>query len=164
MSKFVLTAAFLMAFHYTSAQRVYYVSSSTGNDSNTGLSINSPWKTLGKTAAKIADKTVLPGDTLLLKKGDIWRASSASQLAVFDFPGNTQGAAGKYYTIKSYGTGNKPLITNIDNSTEKGFFTIRTNGIKYLVIDGLAFEGPFNFRATDPGGNVVGVTNIEILN
>src|SRR3989344_5939415 len=47
---------------------VYYVSNSTGKDSNEGVSTGSPWKTLGK----VNGKTFLPGDIVLFKRGDRW--------------------------------------------------------------------------------------------
>jgi hypothetical protein len=54
-------------------RRTYYLSSSTGNDSNDGLSELTPWKTLSKIyeSASIPN-TFIPGDNILLKKGDSW--------------------------------------------------------------------------------------------
>ncbi len=52
-----------------SYDRVYFVSSTDGNDLNDGLSEQTPWKTLKKTvSAKVAE-----GSLVLLKRGDIWR-------------------------------------------------------------------------------------------
>lgn len=47
---------------------VYYVSNSTGNDSNGGVSVDSPWKTL----KKVNSETFLPSDIILFKRGDRW--------------------------------------------------------------------------------------------
>ena len=46
----------------------YYVDSTIGDDSNSGTSPETPWKTLDKVTAT----TFLPGDTILLKSGSIW--------------------------------------------------------------------------------------------
>ncbi|MDP3947168.1 MAG: right-handed parallel beta-helix repeat-containing protein [bacterium] len=47
---------------------IYYVSNSTGNDSNSGTSVDSPWKTL----EKVNSETFLPSDIILFKRGDRW--------------------------------------------------------------------------------------------
>jgi hypothetical protein len=46
----------------------YYVSSSTGNDSNDGRSPDHPWKSL----AKVKATTFEPGSAVLLERGDVW--------------------------------------------------------------------------------------------
>ena len=74
------------------ATKVYYVSSSTGSDSNNGTSPSTPWKTLAK-----VNSTSLPqGSYVCLKRGDLWR-----ETLMADKPGVT-------YT--AYGTGEKPMI------------------------------------------------------
>ena len=49
---------------------VYYVSSSQGKDSYDGLSENSPFATI----SKVNSLTLQPGDFVLFKCGDVWRA------------------------------------------------------------------------------------------
>lgn len=44
----------------------YYISKSTGNNSNNGT-INSPWETL----SKLSTAGLQPGDKIYLKRGDI---------------------------------------------------------------------------------------------
>ncbi len=48
----------------------YYVSSSQGNDSNSGLSESSPFATI----ARVNALSLLPGDRVLLRCGDTWHA------------------------------------------------------------------------------------------
>jgi hypothetical protein len=48
---------------------IYYVSNSTGNDSNTGLSQGAPLKSI----AKVNGLNLLPGDQVLFKCGDTWQ-------------------------------------------------------------------------------------------
>lgn len=76
----------------------YYVSSSEGNDSNSGLSEEAPWKTLSR-AAQIEYN---PGDTILLKCGDKWEES-------FIPKGNA--TSKNWITLSSYGEGNRPVIS-----------------------------------------------------
>lgn len=49
----------------------FYVSSSTGNDTNTGDSAETPWRTLDRVNATEA----YPGDAFLFKRGDTWCGS-----------------------------------------------------------------------------------------
>ena len=75
----------------------YYVSSSEGNDSNAGTSVNQPWKTL----AKVNGFKPVPGDQILFKRGDEWEGTlvvPASGNPIFPI------------TYGAYGTGDKPKI------------------------------------------------------
>jgi hypothetical protein len=47
----------------------YYISNSTGNDRLDGRTEMTAWKTI----AKVNSKSFLPGDSILFKKGDVWR-------------------------------------------------------------------------------------------
>lgn len=84
---------------YASSQ-TYYVSYSSGNDSNDGLSASTPWKTLGK----VSSQTFGAGDSILLKKGDAWTGETLYL--------NGNGTSSNWITLSSYGTGTaKPVIT-----------------------------------------------------
>ncbi len=48
---------------------IYYVSSSQGKDSNHGRSRETPWSTL----SKVTKTSFKPGDTILFKRGDVWK-------------------------------------------------------------------------------------------
>jgi hypothetical protein len=82
----------------------YYISKSTGSDSNNG-SISQPWETL----SKLSSAGLTAGDTVYLKRGDIWKetltvpaSGNASNRIVFD----------------AYGEGDLPIITAIDVITD----------------------------------------------
>ena len=47
----------------------YYMDATGGNDNNSGTSTALAWQTLDK----IYNQTFLPGDSVLFKKGEIWR-------------------------------------------------------------------------------------------
>ena len=76
----------------------YYVSSSAGSDSNNGTSSAAPWKTI----AKVNGQTFQTGDSVLLKRGDVWNESLAPI---------GSGAAGNPITFDAYGTGAPPNLT-----------------------------------------------------
>jgi hypothetical protein len=80
----------------------YYVDSSWGNDSSTGTSINTPWQTI----AKINNYSFHGGDSILFKRGGIWK-----ERLVFPSSGN----AFIPIVIGSYGEGNLPIITGVNN-------------------------------------------------
>jgi uncharacterized repeat protein (TIGR02059 family) len=78
----------------------YYVSKD-GNDSNSGLSPELAWKTVGK----VNSYTFLPGDRILFRRGDEWR----EMLSV-----SNSGTSDSYITYSSYGTGAKPIFNGAD--------------------------------------------------
>ena len=49
----------------------YYVDATHGNDNNDGLSPATAWRTMGK----VSDFSFLPGDSILLKRGNLERTS-----------------------------------------------------------------------------------------
>jgi hypothetical protein len=65
-----LWALFIMpGLPVQAAATTYYVSASGGDDGNTGLSQDSPFKTV----VKVNGLALMPGDSVLLKCGDTWR-------------------------------------------------------------------------------------------
>lgn len=74
----------------------YYISSSTGSDSNNGTSPSTPWKTLSKAMTVKAS-----GSAVLFKCGDTWRQAKTNASALTTNGGVTYG---------SYGSGAKPVI------------------------------------------------------
>jgi hypothetical protein len=77
----------------------YFVSSSTGNDNifRDGKSESSAWKTL----SKVNGKKFLPGDSILFRKGDVWRESLIVP---------SSGNPGAYIFFSVYGQGANPKI------------------------------------------------------
>jgi parallel beta-helix repeat protein len=79
----------------------YYVDAKNGNDSNTGTSAASPWKTLGK----INESSLQPGDSILFKRGEVWREQ-------LNLP--SSGAEGRPIVLDAYGSGPLPVISGTD--------------------------------------------------
>ena len=85
--------------------RVFYVSSSEGDDGGDGTSPSAkgpdgPWKTLARASVEY-----LPGDRILLKRGDSWNE---------EFRPKGSGTPDKPIAIEAYGKGSKPLIDRLD--------------------------------------------------
>jgi parallel beta-helix repeat protein len=74
------------------AQTTYYISSS-GNNSNSGTSKSSPWKSI---------TSIDPGSTYLLKSGDT---------LYFNIPDTKKSTENKNTVITSYGEGPKPIVS-----------------------------------------------------
>ncbi len=107
----------------------YYISNSTGNDSNNGLSENSAWKTF----SKLADLKLQGGDSVLLKCGDRW----VGEYFVINEPTGT--SEDNMVTISSYGKGKKPQIALYDKEVKpySGTPLIKLINAEYTKIDGL---------------------------
>jgi hypothetical protein len=90
--------------------RTVYVSSSTGADSNTGLSPNSPVKTLAKAKSLLRQNSA---DHLLLKSGDTFHDSFGK----WQLSGRS---AQEPILISSYGVGARPII---DSGISAGIYT-----------------------------------------
>ena len=95
-----ITLIFLFTSPTYAANTTYYVSSSGGGDSNNGLSEGAPFATI----ARVNALNLEPGDQVLFKCGDIWRAES---LVITE-----SGAGGNPIIFGSYPTScaNKPII------------------------------------------------------
>lgn len=103
----------------------YYINSQTGNDTNTGISINSPWKSL----KKLEEITFQPGDSILFAKNSVFQGSIA-----FKSSGNAE----KPIVISSYGEGSLPSFSNPDcNELNGNVFQLRGS---HIVINGLSFS------------------------
>lgn len=79
----------------------YYVDSQTGDDSNVGINQLAPLKTL----AAVNAIDLLPGDTVLLKRGELWR--EALHL-------HEDGGLFNYIRIGAYGQGARPRIRPVE--------------------------------------------------
>ena len=80
---------------------IYYVDKTTGSDSDTGLTEELAWETINK----VNISSFNAGDSILFKKGEIWR----EQLTVPD-----SGSDGSPITFGAYGSGADPIISGAD--------------------------------------------------
>ena len=78
-----------------------------GNDSNSGTSPTSPWRTVAKVNSTITQA----GDVVFFKSGGIWRERLIPHT----------GAAGSPITYAAYGTGPKPIISGADLVPNSGW-------------------------------------------
>ena len=102
----------------------YFVSSSTGSDSNSGTSTQSAWKSLDKLSSIL----LYPGDIIRFRCGDKF-------LGYFNL--NYGGTSGNEIKFDSYGTGDKPLFEG--NITQSYIIKIKRY-LSYISINNLSFR------------------------
>jgi len=79
----------------------HYIDAYWGNDSSSGTSVFNSWQTI----TKINNHSFQPGDSILFKRGSIWKE-------YLDFP--SSGNDFNPIVIGSYGEGNPPIITGVN--------------------------------------------------
>lgn len=103
----------------TSSGTSYYLDCTAGNDANSGTYPTSAWMSLSK-----ANKaSLLPGDSLLLKRGCTWTGTLEAKWV---------GTADSPITISAYGSGSLPTIQNAGNYASH----VRVSG-SYQIIEDL---------------------------
>jgi len=95
------TLLFASAPALSSAGATYYVDATLGNDGHEGTSVGAAWRTI----AKVTGSALVPGDTVLFKRGEQWREN----LTV-----HASGSESQAITFGAYGTGDKPVINGAD--------------------------------------------------
>src|SRR5271166_575966 len=97
----------------------YYVSSSLGNDGNNGTAAATPWQTIGQVNAQ----TFQPGDSILLRRGDVWNESLVPP---------SSGVSGNPISFDAYGTGAPPNLT--------GYYAVPSSA--WVLVTGNAWKAP----------------------
>jgi uncharacterized repeat protein (TIGR02059 family) len=137
--KNVLIIIFLV-FNTIASATDYYISSS-GKDTNNGLSSSAPWKTI----AKVNASSFSPGDTIFFNKGDTWR----EPLTV-----SSSGSESAYITFASYGAGSAPKILGSEEVTSWIYDTGNVWYSKNAVDDPYALSRHANIYFKETNGNI----------
>lgn len=101
------------------AATTYYLDATNGDDANDGLSEASPWRTL----ARLNQAPLLPGGTILLRRGGIWR----ELLNI-----TTSGSPDAPITIGTYGEGDAPSIRGSNAHNDPAAWRYESEGLWYL--------------------------------
>ncbi|HWE02114.1 MAG TPA: carbohydrate-binding protein [Tepidisphaeraceae bacterium] len=135
-----------------SNDRVIYCSSSTGNDSNTGLSSNAPVKTLAKAESMLRNGY---GDEMLLKAGDVWQGN-------FVYWRLSGASSQDPMVLGSYGAGPRPLILT---GTQSGLVAGSSGSpnVSYLSIMGIQFDADGRDPSRTANPSHADPTGINIL-
>jgi hypothetical protein len=138
-------------------QTTYYISSSLGNDSNSGKSQSSPWKSLNKLNNSWAQIT--PGDKILFKRGDGWFPTTSSHEALIAPKLEISGTQNNHIVLGAYGEGGLPIISTRYLSNLPAF---KANANRYLTLQDIEFRGMIIFNAYN-GYKKLGTHNIKLL-
>src|SRR5262245_47688308 len=101
MRRHLVVFAICILPFFPAQSATYYVDAKDGNDGNSGTSPNSAWKSL----EKVNGFQFQPGDSVLFKRGEIWREQ-------LNFP--SSGAEGRPIVLDAYGAGTLPIISGAD--------------------------------------------------
>ena len=104
----------------------YYVAND-GDDSNDGLSTDSPWKTIGKVNLELNGGVIDIGDDIYFNRGDTFTDSSLVP--------RTGGDSSNPMIFGAYGSGNKPIISGVTNAIYYSFH------IDYVIFENLQIQG-----------------------
>jgi hypothetical protein len=108
------------------AERIFYVDADTGNDSNSGLSPESPWGSL----KKINSFVFKPGDKILFKAGTQYRGQ---------------------LVLKGSGTNDLPIIVDIYGGREKPLIEAEGNFPEALLLKNVEYWEVQNLELTNFG-------------
>jgi hypothetical protein len=117
----------------------YYVDSATGSDSDNGTTEELAWASI----AKVVATTFSAGDTICFKRGLVYRGNLNLTYA------KHSGTAGVPVTIRDYGTGFKPILTDAEDASS-GWSDQGSNIWKKTVNP----TSPYNVRAMFFNGNL----------
>ena len=98
----------------------YYIDSVLGDDSNSAVSPDEAWKSLGK----LSDMVFEPGDSILFKSGCTWEG-------LLSFGGS--GMVGQPIVVTKYGTGAKPIIAGMGRVEN----TVQLTNQQYIELQNL---------------------------
>ncbi|MGA9638702.1 T9SS type A sorting domain-containing protein [Flavobacterium sp.] len=140
----------LLSQLFVTAQKKYYLSSSTGSDTNNGA-INAPWKTL----SKINTITLSSADAVYFKKGDRFDGH---------FVVNGSGTLANPILISSYGNGNKPIISGMVGTNGNGDYqeAVLVQNNDNIIFDGLEIQNERKISRAGIGDKLA--YGIQILN
>ena len=116
---------FMLALTFSSIfAATYYVDAGSGNDSNSGTSPNSAWKSL----SKVNTMKYNPGDQILFKRSNTWTGALVP---------SSSGTSSSRIVYGAYGEGNKPKITliqAISGSNESAKWVKYSSSVYYMKL------------------------------
>jgi hypothetical protein len=152
----ILVIVFLLWSSLASAT-TYYVSSSTGNDANSGTSLSTAWQTI----AHVNARTFQPGDSILFKRGDVWNESLVPP---------SSGSSGSPIAFDAYGTGAPPNLTGHYTVPATAWVPVTGNAWKapvpstYTTINFCLFGSIWGQKVTAASSNLTAQRNFYFAN
>ena len=154
---FLVGIALLAVFAANASGTTYYVSSSTGNDSNTGTSSSTAWQTI----AHVNGQTFEAGDSILFKRGDVWNESLTPP---------SSGSSGNPIKFDAYGTGAAPSLTGYYAVPSTAWVLVTGNAWKarvpstFSTINFCLFGSVWGQKVSAVSSNLTGQGNFYLAN
>ena len=152
----LITFCILITQHTQAYAATYYIDNLNGDDTNTGITNNAPWKSI----AKVNEFNFQPGDFILFKTVQIWEE---------DLIINSSGTEGSPITFGTYGTGEAILRTLL---VYGDYITVENLVIDHNKSDGDAVKIRYNEgcilrnlhirNGINDGIDIAGTTNVLI--
>ncbi len=159
----LLLFVFLLIATALSAE-TYYVDASAGNNSNSGRSETTAWRTV----EEVTNRTFQPGDVILFKRGEVW-------LEELEVSVNSNGTAASPIRVGAYGTGVPPVLQRVTargqwwifedfevNRQKEGGTAFRLIGAHNSIIRNLEIHNGTSDGVDVNGSNDVLIENCEI--
>jgi hypothetical protein len=105
----------------THASGTTYYIDAAGSNRNSGTSASEPWADF----VNINSRTFAPGDSILLRRGCVWRGQ---------FTLNGAGIPGRFLTVSAYGVGPRPHIQRTGNQSDR---CMRLNHPSYVKVSSM---------------------------
>lgn len=130
----------------------FYIDAVSGNDTNSGTSLTTPWKTL----AKLSTQPLVPGDKIYIKAGS--RFSGADALLTL----NGSGSADAPIIVSTYGAGNRPRLDG-EGKVEN---VVSLFNQEYITLEGLEITNlhPDYEQSFELNGNTNRSTSLRAVN
>jgi parallel beta-helix repeat protein len=122
MRRQIIVFAFCILPFFPARAASYYVDAKNGNDSNSGTSVNSPWKSI----EKVNGFQFSPGDSISFKSGEVWR----EELKL-----TSSGVQGRPITISAYENGPLPIISGADPIPPNAWSAMSGTGVWQARVD-----------------------------
>jgi len=107
------------------AERIYYIDSSNGSDTNDGLSPKTAWKTVNKVNQSWS--IIDTGDDILFKRGEIFNDATLNI--------EKGGTESDSLVIGAYGSGEKPILSHASG----GIKCLKPN-LGYITVKDISFQ------------------------
>ncbi len=121
----------LLAINITASATKYYVST-TGSDSNNGLSTSTPWQTVQYAESH----ATYAGDIIALKRGDTWSTTQALGIHHGGISGNPV-----IWDGSLWGTGANAIIQSGGNRTGSNVAIVNIIGCSYVTFQNIIVNG-----------------------
>jgi len=134
----------------------YYISSSEGSDTNDGLSPSRPWKNLFKVSLESQPGRIKAGDSILLKRGDVWEG----QMRFY-----ARGTAAAPMLLGAYGSGAKPIIYGDGRGLEwtavSGYQGVFTAYVGEASIMQFVYQENQSYSRVTPAGSIATAVGLD---